>query len=92
MQFYTTAEIFGEFFVSAYDLGACKLNLNSGTYQQLAQFPPHLQKDSVNWVKDILVHKEKLYAVTQNIIYQWKPDTGYRLTAFTTNKLTMMSR
>ncbi len=76
LQFLSAVEISGTFFVSAYDLGVCKLNLNSGTYQQLAQFPPHLQKDSVNWVKDILVHKEKLYAVTQNIIYQWD-EAGY---------------
>lgn len=71
LQFYTAAEALGEFFIAAYDLGVCKLNLNSGSYQKLAQFPPHLQEDSARWVKDILVHKEKLYAVTQDIVYQW---------------------
>lgn len=76
LQFLSAVEISGTFFVAAYDLGVCKLDLNSGTYQKLARFPPYLQEDSVNWIDELLVHKEKLYALTQSIIYQWD-EAGY---------------
>lgn len=71
LQFYTTAEIFGEFFVAAYDLGVCKLNLNSGTYQQLAKFLLHRQTDSTRYTNKIFAHRGNLYAISFDEIYQW---------------------
>ena len=72
LQFLSAVEISGTFFVSAYDLGVCKLDLNSGNYQQLAKFPPpYRQTDSTRYAYKIFTHKEKLYAISHNVIYQW---------------------
>ena len=70
LQFFKAAELDGSFFLAAYDLGVCTLDLNSGTKQKRAQFPPpYRQADSLRQAHKICTRREKLYDISHNVIY-----------------------